>query len=123
VTHWQRTHWQLVFLGQRGRPDGMQGGCSVLIHPGGRVATDELICRADFQAHIRNEFVSGSRELATRMGARIVANAESGLDFDHQRVSGGGAYFTEPRRSAAPPDTVIACTTPVGDSSNRGQPR
>jgi hypothetical protein len=88
----------------------------------GRVP-DELICRADFQAHIHNEFVSGSRELATRMGARIVASADAGLDFDHQRVRDGGAYFTEPRRPAAPPDTVIACTTLVGDSSTRGQPQ
>lgn len=95
----------------------------MLIHPGGRVATDELICRADFQAHIHNEFVSGSRELATRVGARIVASADAGLDFDHQRVRDGGAYFAEPRRPARPARHGIACTTPVGDSSNRGQPR
>jgi hydroxyacylglutathione hydrolase len=43
------------------------------------------------ETHIHNDFVSGSRELATLTGARIVASADAGLEFDHQPVRDGDA--------------------------------
>jgi hydroxyacylglutathione hydrolase len=42
-----------------------------------------------FETHIHNDFVSGSRELAALTGARIVASADAGLEFDHQPVRDG----------------------------------
>ncbi len=42
-----------------------------------------------FETHLHNDFVSGGRELAARAGARLVASAEAGLQFDHQAVRGG----------------------------------
>ncbi len=42
-----------------------------------------------FETHIHNDFVSGSREIAALTGARIVANADAGLEFDHQAVRDG----------------------------------
>src|SRR5215470_18008614 len=42
-----------------------------------------------FETHLHNDFLSGSRELAAATGARIVASAEAGLDFDHQPVRDG----------------------------------
>src|SRR6266851_10271513 len=42
-----------------------------------------------FETHIHNDFLSGSRELAARTGARIVASADAGLEFDHQPVRDG----------------------------------
>src|SRR3979409_1377543 len=44
-----------------------------------------------FETHIHNDFVSGSRELAALTGARIVASADAGLEFDHQPVRDGDA--------------------------------
>src|SRR5947207_12721462 len=44
-----------------------------------------------FETHIHNDFVSGSRELAAVTGARIVASADAGLEFDHQSVCDGDA--------------------------------
>ena len=41
------------------------------------------------ETHLHNDFVSGSRELAARTGARIVASAEAQLAFDHQPVRDG----------------------------------
>jgi hydroxyacylglutathione hydrolase len=41
------------------------------------------------ETHLHNDFVSGSRELAALTGARIVASAEAGLEFDHQPVRDG----------------------------------
>ncbi len=41
------------------------------------------------ETHIHNDFVSGSRELAAMTGARIVASADAGLEFDHQPVRDG----------------------------------
>jgi len=41
------------------------------------------------ETHIHNDFVSGSRELAAATGARIVASADAGLEFDHQPVRDG----------------------------------
>jgi hydroxyacylglutathione hydrolase len=38
------------------------------------------------ETHIHNDFLSGSRELAASTGARIVASADSQLEFDHQAV-------------------------------------
>jgi hydroxyacylglutathione hydrolase len=40
-----------------------------------------------FETHVHNDFVTGSRELAARVGARIVASAAGGLEFDHDAVS------------------------------------
>jgi hydroxyacylglutathione hydrolase len=39
-----------------------------------------------FETHVHNDFLSGSRELAAATGARIVASAAAGLEFDHQPV-------------------------------------
>jgi hydroxyacylglutathione hydrolase len=41
------------------------------------------------ETHLHNDFLSGSRELAALTGARIVASAEAGLEFDHQPVRDG----------------------------------
>ena len=45
------------------------------------------------ETHIHNDFVSGSRELAALTGARIVASADAGLEFDHQPVRDGDSLF------------------------------
>jgi hydroxyacylglutathione hydrolase len=42
-----------------------------------------------FETHVHNDFVTGSRELAARVGARIVASAAGGLEFEHDAVSDG----------------------------------
>jgi hydroxyacylglutathione hydrolase len=41
------------------------------------------------ETHTHNDFLSGSRELAALSGARIVASADAGLEFDHQPVRDG----------------------------------
>ncbi len=41
------------------------------------------------ETHIHNDFLSGSRELAARSGARIVASADAQLEFDYQPVRDG----------------------------------
>lgn len=41
------------------------------------------------ETHLHNDFLSGSRELAVLTGARIVASADAGLEFDHQPVRDG----------------------------------
>jgi hydroxyacylglutathione hydrolase len=41
------------------------------------------------ETHLHNDFLSGSRELAALTGARIVASAEAGLEFDHQPMRDG----------------------------------
>jgi hydroxyacylglutathione hydrolase len=41
------------------------------------------------ETHIHNDFLSGSRELAARTGARIVASADAHLEFDHLSVRDG----------------------------------
>src|SRR5262245_8419019 len=54
-------------------------------------AADEAGVRVShvFETHVHNDFVTGSRELAARTGARIVASASAGLEFEHQAVSDG----------------------------------
>jgi hydroxyacylglutathione hydrolase len=42
-----------------------------------------------FETHVHNDFVTGSRELAARTGARIVASAAAGLEFEHDPVADG----------------------------------
>jgi hydroxyacylglutathione hydrolase len=42
-----------------------------------------------FETHLHNDFLSGSRELAALTGARIVASADAGLEFDHQAIRDG----------------------------------
>jgi hydroxyacylglutathione hydrolase len=42
-----------------------------------------------FETHVHNDFITGSRELASRVGARIVASAAAGLEFEHEAVSDG----------------------------------
>jgi hydroxyacylglutathione hydrolase len=42
-----------------------------------------------FETHVHNDFVTGSRELAARTGARIIASAAGGLEFEHDAVSDG----------------------------------
>lgn len=46
------------------------------------------ICHV-FETHIHNDFITGSRELAARTGARIVASAAAGLEFEHDPVADG----------------------------------
>jgi hydroxyacylglutathione hydrolase len=41
------------------------------------------------ETHLHNDFLSGSREVASLTGARIVASADAGLEFDHQPVRDG----------------------------------
>src|SRR5262249_3707612 len=42
-----------------------------------------------FETHVHNDFVTGSRELAARTGARIVASAAAGLEFERESVADG----------------------------------
>lgn len=42
-----------------------------------------------FETHVHNDFVTGSRELAARVGARVVASAAGGLAFEHDAVADG----------------------------------
>jgi hypothetical protein len=42
-----------------------------------------------FETHLHNDFLSGSRELASMTGARIVASAGAGLEFEHRPVRDG----------------------------------
>jgi hydroxyacylglutathione hydrolase len=42
-----------------------------------------------FETHIHNDFITGSRELAARIGARIIAGAAAGLEFEHAAVADG----------------------------------
>lgn len=42
-----------------------------------------------FETHVHNDFVTGSRELAARTGARIVASAAAGLEFEYHPVADG----------------------------------
>ncbi len=41
------------------------------------------------ETHLHNDFVTGSRELAARTGARLVASAAAGLEFEHDAASDG----------------------------------
>ena len=41
------------------------------------------------ETHVHNDFVTGSRELAARVRARIIASAAGGLEFEHEAVSDG----------------------------------
>ena len=41
------------------------------------------------ETHVHNDFVSGSRELAARIGATVCASAASGLVFDHRPLVPG----------------------------------
>jgi hydroxyacylglutathione hydrolase len=42
-----------------------------------------------FETHVHNDVVTGSRELAARTGARIVASRVAGLEFEHDGVADG----------------------------------
>ncbi len=44
-----------------------------------------------FETHLHNDFVSGSRELAARAGARVCASAAGRLQFAHQGLGEGDA--------------------------------
>ena len=46
-----------------------------------------------FETHLHNDFVTGSRELAARVGARIVASAAAELRFEHHPVRDGDAVI------------------------------
>lgn len=39
--------------------------------------------------HLHNDFISGARELAAQVGARVGASAEAGLGFEHQPLAEG----------------------------------
>jgi hydroxyacylglutathione hydrolase len=55
-----------------------------------RIAGDEGVRITHvLETHLHNDFLSGSRELAAITGARIVASADAGLEFDHQPVRDG----------------------------------
>src|SRR6266851_5326677 len=71
-------------------------GVAALIDPLRDVDQYQAVARREgarithvFETHIHNDFLSGSRELAARTGARIVASADAGLEFDHQPVRDG----------------------------------
>src|SRR5205823_7993506 len=71
-------------------------GVAALIDPLRDVDTYLDAARADgvrithvLETHLHNDFLSGSRELAARTGARIVASADAGLQLDHQPVRDG----------------------------------
>jgi len=71
-----------------------QGGVAALIDPLRDVdryldtaAAAGVLISHVLETHVHNDFVTGSRELAARTGARIVASAAAGLDFDHQGVA------------------------------------
>src|SRR5215467_2652995 len=54
------------------------------------VARQEGACITHvLETHLHNDFLSGSREVASLTGARIVASADAGLEFDHQAVRDG----------------------------------
>jgi glyoxylase-like metal-dependent hydrolase (beta-lactamase superfamily II) len=54
------------------------------------VARREGVCITHvLETHLRNDFLSGGRELAAVSGARIVASKDAGLEFDHQPVRDG----------------------------------
>jgi hydroxyacylglutathione hydrolase len=66
---------------------------AVLIDPLRDVDQYEAVARSEgvrithvCETHIHNDFVSGSRELAARTGARIVASADAQLEFDYHAV-------------------------------------
>ncbi len=42
-----------------------------------------------FETHVHNDYVTGARELAARVGATIVNAAAAGLRYDHQGVNDG----------------------------------
>jgi hydroxyacylglutathione hydrolase len=72
------------------------GGVAALIDPLRDVDQYVAAARAEgvrithvLETHIHNDFLSGSRELAASTGARIVASADAGLEFDHQPVRDG----------------------------------
>jgi hydroxyacylglutathione hydrolase len=69
---------------------------AVLVDPLRDVDQYESVARKDgvrishvCETHIHNDFLSGSRELAARTAARIVASADAQLEFDHQAVRDG----------------------------------
>jgi hydroxyacylglutathione hydrolase len=71
-------------------------GVAALIDPLRDVDQYQAAARRDgvrithiFETHIHNDFVTGSRELAILTGARIVASADAGLEFDHHAVRDG----------------------------------
>jgi hydroxyacylglutathione hydrolase len=71
-------------------------GIAALIDPVRDVDQYQAVARREgvrithvFETHIHNDFLSGSRELAALTGARIVASADAGLEFDHQPVRDG----------------------------------
>jgi hydroxyacylglutathione hydrolase len=73
-----------------------RAGLAALIDPLRDVDTYVAAAQAEgvrishvFETHLHNDFVSGSRELASRTGARIVASADAGLQFEHQPVRDG----------------------------------
>ncbi|MCX6020671.1 MAG: rhodanese-like domain-containing protein [Chloroflexi bacterium] len=41
------------------------------------------------ETHLHSDFLSGSRELAARTGARVCASASAGLEFEHQPLHDG----------------------------------
>jgi hydroxyacylglutathione hydrolase len=71
-------------------------GVAALIDPLRDVDQYEEVARREgvrithvLETHIHNDFLSGSREIAALTGARIVASADAGLEFDHQGVRDG----------------------------------
>src|SRR6266849_5019615 len=73
-----------------------RGGVAALIDPLRDVDQYQEVARREgvrithvFETHIHNDFLTGSRELAALTGARIVASADAGLEFDHQPVRDG----------------------------------
>lgn len=80
-----------------------------------------------FETHIHNDFVSGSRELAARTGARIGASAAAGLQFEHDPLHDGDTVVIGEivmRVLATPghtPEHVSYLAEDVGPAANAGE--
>ena len=75
--------------------------------------------------HLHNDFLSGSRELATRVGAEVVAPAPTGLLFPHLPVNEGDTLNIgelEITVLFTPGHTPEHCSYPVTDPSHSKEP-
>jgi hypothetical protein len=74
-------------------------------------------------AHVRKE-TSAVRPATCRLPADKVGSITlKAFSLLHASAPAVALIFHQIKTSSGRPDTVIACTTPVGDSSVRGQPR
>ena len=74
----------------------MSRGVAALVDPQRDVDQYQTVAQREgvrithvYETHLHNDFLSGGRELAAQNGARIVASAESGLEFDYRPTRDG----------------------------------